>query len=268
MNEYPCIRAALVVEDDDSSRSKDSKKGAVQVRIYPELAEMNKGDLPWATSKDGAGGFGSSGDFGQHRVPMKDSIVYVEIQDPAYQYVYYLPEGPHSYSKYIYDKGKGNIDIDGYSAPSYPEPQLKVLPESTTLFFDRKTGDMGVQHSSGLYVYISKEGDLKIKFIKKFLLQLADGSDYKFAVDDTGKLEITAKDIILKADTIEMGDTSPDNHVALYEPLEKILEDLLKHIHVSPGPGPTTPAMDSTQSPLASKIGDLTKIKSSTTKAK
>ena len=145
MNEriYPQYRIGLVVKDDDSGKDKDSKTGGIQVRCDPEFTDVNDGDLPWAYPEEGSGGFGASADSGKHKIPMKGSYVHLKIMDPAWQYVYYYDAGPHSFSQYIYETGSDAIkngvegnNVSGFSTPEYPEPQMEVLPDGSTIFYD------------------------------------------------------------------------------------------------------------------------------------
>jgi hypothetical protein len=283
MNErcYPQYREAIVVKDDDSGRKKDKKTGGIQIRCSPEFEKIDDGDLPWAYPDSGADGFGASSTVGRHKVPVVGSYVRVRIMDPAWQYVYYYDSGPHSFSNYQYKPGSDAVkngvasnNVSGFSNPDYPEPQVEMMPDGSTYFYDRKRGDMGIQHASGLYLLITKDGNFEVSYVKKFNILLADGSKFKLSVDDSGNLEIDAKkatvksdNIILKSDNINLGDTSPDDQVAMFKNLEKVLKDLLKHTHVAPG-GPTTPAQDASQMPLSAKYPDLSNIKSTTTKVK
>jgi len=54
--------------------------------------------------------------------------------------------------------------------------------------------------------------------------------------------------------------------VALFTPLAKILKKLLTHIHISPGPGPTGPALEGSQTPLSALSADIDLIKSTVMK--
>jgi hypothetical protein len=263
--EFPLMRMALVVSDDDSSAPAPIivKHGNVQVQILPELADIDGSKCPWAMPWS-ASKSGIKQDVGDHVPPEKGSLVWVRVEDVYFREVYYLDAAPFATDFYPYKNMASKITVDGSYSPTYPQPRFKALPEGSIVFWDTNSGDMGLQHKTGAYVYIDKTGQATVQFLKKLTMKDKDGNT-QLVFDSTGKTAtITADEIDLQATTVKI--KNGGDSVSLFTPLSKILNKLLTHIHVAPT-GPTQPAVDSSMSPLSSLQGDVNKIKSTVTES-
>lgn len=262
---FPLVRMAKVVNDDDSSVKPPfvKKRGQVQVQILPELADVDGTKCPWAMPWS-ASRSGVAQDIGRHAPPEKDAFVWVRIEDPYFNEVYYLDAAPFASSFYPYEVVAPKITVDGSYSPTYPQPRFEALPDGSIVFWDTKDGNMGVQHVSGAYVYVDQDGQLSTMFVKKFILAGKDGN-VQIELDDSGKkMKITAQDVEIVADSVKVKDGG--DSLVIFKPLSDLLKKLLTHIHVSPA-GPTTPAMEPNQTPLSALQSKLPDMKSTVIKS-
>lgn len=167
--EFPKIRLAKVISDNDSVGAPawiTPKTGCVKVRILPETIDVSDGDLPWAMP-DGSGVEGTKSGQGKHDPPKVGSYVKVRIEDPQLKQIFYT-SGTMFSSMYPYTEAVAKINVDGYVKPSYPEPKLIEMPDGSVIFWDSTAGDMGIQHKSGAYAFISAAGDVKVHAMTTF----------------------------------------------------------------------------------------------------
>lgn len=225
---YPIYRIAKVLDINDPE-----KKGKVKVRILPELNGVLEDSLPWIgpeTKSD----TGSSSGIGTHNVPDLNSHIEVKIVNKYWTEIYYTYSSPNS-EESLYETVVSELNIEELTPPTYPQPSFKRTKDGTIFFHDTETGDVGLQHSSGLYVLISSDGSLYVRSLG---------------------------DISFKGATFQIGEGS--DSVVLFTPLEEVLIALLDHKHTAPS-GPTTPAEKSNKSPLSSLKSKLKNMKSTVT---
>lgn len=222
---YPIYRIAKVLDINDPE-----KKGKVKVRILPELNGVMEDSLPWI-GPETKSNTGSSLGIGTHNVPDLDSHIEVKIVNKYWTEIYYTYSSPVS-DESLYDSVINEIDIEELNPPTYPQPSFKRTKDGTIFFHDTDTGDVGIQHPSGLYVLISSDGSLYVRSLG---------------------------DISFKGGTFQIGEGS--DSVVLFTPLEEILIALLEHKHTAPS-GPTTAAEKSNKSPLSSLKSKLKNIQS------
>jgi len=240
------LRDATVIDNNDEKQA-----GRVQVRILPEHRDVDEGLLPWAYPYN-ISRFGAMADVGTMNIPEIDSIVKVIVLDAEYHQIFYLPFGSTILDRLPREFFDNNLDVDGViDTPEYPQPHFSVTPDGTLFFNNTDTGEMGIQSSTGLYVVVDKEGSLHVRYGKTVLIHDKDDKvSLELNVDDD-KITMKAKSIVIDTDAIEVGGAG--DSVALFTPLEKIINELLEHIHVAPT-GPTTPASDSSMVPLSGKL--------------
>ena len=167
--DFPKIRLAKVISDNDSAGAPSwitPKTGCVKVRVFPETVDVLDSDLPWAMPDD-AGPEGTKSGQGKHDPPKVGSYVKVRIEDPQLKQIFYT-SGQMFSSVYPYTESVSKISVDGYVKPTYPEPRLLELPDGSVVFWDSTTGDMGIQHKTGAYAFISAAGDVKVKATTTF----------------------------------------------------------------------------------------------------
>ena len=214
-DEYPKHRLAKVVSDDDSVGAPSyiiPKTGCIKVIVYPELEGVPDVDLPWAMP-DNVGRDGALAGVGRHNPPQVGSFIKVRIEDPYLREIYYA-EGPLGSALYPYETAVGKIHITGYTPPAYPEPRLTALPDGSVIFWDSKTGDMGIQHRSGSYIFLAATGQGTIETAGNLSL-IANGQS----------LSNLIKDLISILDGLKTFG-SPPQHVI--SPDTKALLDALK----------------------------------------
>lgn len=144
-------RPALVVDDNDPD-----KLSRVQVRILPEMKDVDEDLLPWADPE--IAGLGAATDHGKHVPPEIGSFVRVSISPTWTSFFYtkdYVLEGFAQYT-------------DSFDAPSsvgsqtYPQPRFQRLKDGTVIFYNTSTGEMGIAHSSGTNITIDSDGNVTI----------------------------------------------------------------------------------------------------------
>jgi hypothetical protein len=188
------------------------QKGRVQVRIYPELLDVPDSDLPWATPLI---------EQNIHHVPPLNSFVLVEVSEDWTLFKYSLIT-PFARSTYPYEEIKGIIGGNH----TYPEPMAMKTEDGSVLFYDQKTGECGVVHSSGVKITVDKDKHVKIEGVSDIQL----GGD-----DDSG---------------------------VLYSALSTILDAVMTHTHITDcGAGAGTASASSSLAGL-----NISSIKSSKVK--
>lgn len=163
IDSIPAYRIATVISSNDASSAPSyivAHTGCIKIRILPELADVADDDLPWAMPDHND--TGTKDGFGEHNPPQEGSLVRVRIEDLNLKQIYYTGAGPLITDAYPYNDAVGDINIDDYAVPSYPEPHLKRLPDGTILFWDTTTGDMGIQHLSGSWIFVNADGKISI----------------------------------------------------------------------------------------------------------
>jgi hypothetical protein len=227
---YPLIRLAKVTNVDDPD-----KLGKVQVRILPELNGVaNDSDLPWA-SPDSQSKTGKSEGVGFLNIPDLDSVIKVRIANKYWTSIYYLEEAPRS-DETFYDNVISELDIEELTAPTYPQPKLEKTKDGSIFFHNTETGDIGIQHHTGLYVIITADGSLYVRSLDK---------------------------IVFKTGEFQIGE-GLDN-VALFTPLEEVLSKILTANVICPS-GPSQPLQESNGTPLSSLKSKLKGMKSKVSK--
>lgn len=143
-------RAALVVDDDDPDQL-----SRVQVRVFPELKDVEQSLLPWAKPVSHSLGQGSG--HGVHHPPEIDSFVVVEIKQNWDSFYY---DG----DKYI----EGYAQYGNFTAPSeigtqtYPQPRFTLFKDGSVHFINTETGEQGVVTSTGTKIVSDANGKVSI----------------------------------------------------------------------------------------------------------
>ena len=168
------IREAQVISLDDPT-----KKGLIQVRIFPEMIDLKNSDLPWAAKYSIGTGISSSN--GVHELPEVNSYIRVVIEDwPFLQRIRYITDD-YVEGLYIYSKAS-SLAISELGAQTYPQPFFKCYKDGTLQFHNTETGEHGVFFKGGGYFLYDANGNFflnaKSKGIKVY--------------NDHGKIELKA----------------------------------------------------------------------------
>lgn len=261
-------RYAVVIDNIDPD-----ELGAIQVRPLPEGAGWEEDSLPWARPLD-VGIPGIAEGVGEHNVPAIGEMVAV-IASSDWQTYDYQKEGPQIADWYPYTKFTEDFDQPDLEAQEYPEPSFKRTPEGTIVFHNRTTGEMGIQHPSGLYVAVSTDGNLYVKYVNEVRIANEDESVKIHLDGENSKIDVVAGetvitsetsvtietgDAVLKCDSFTIGDGGDD--AVLFTPLEEVLNELIKAMVIAPS-GPSSSLVDSSMAPLSAKLAPkIPKMKS------
>lgn len=250
-------RIALVIDNKDPNLT-----GKIKVRILPEMQNVSEDLLPWA-SPSFSYNFGLSNEEGNsiHKIPEQEFYIYCEISEDWTSFTY-LEELPYSVNKYSYEDILELIqeNIEELGEQEYPQPSYFKTKDGTISFKNTKTGEQGFFTNSEIKVHLREDGTLKLQAKDTSLEVLENGSvsleaeGFKLLFDNDNK-----KLILTEVEELEIGGAS--DVAVLFGPLKEILEKLLDHNHVAPT-GPTTPAQESSGTPLSSLKGKLQDLKS------
>jgi hypothetical protein len=214
-NSYPLIRESRVISTTDPE-----ELGRIQLKIYPELAEIPDADCPWAFPASG-GIHGQS--FG---LPLKDQIITCFCWSKYWNEFSFLPFNITKPTEHLFAKWKENQKPKITDMKDEPEEEHFVVDEyedGFTTFHDTKNNQHGFLHPKETFVTINKDGDVFMQSIKKLtfhnkdsdLIFEADSESGDVAFKTKGKTDSTIeKDVIKtvkgKQATEVIGDASFD----------------------------------------------------------
>lgn len=231
------LHYATVIDNEDSDQ-----KAKVQVRVLPEMKDMDEDKLPWVRPFINPGM--SENSYG-YNVPEVDSKIWVVFIDKYFHDGYYLTgsfiDGFFDFSSVQSDLN----DVTELSDKSYANIRFTRLPDGTVIFHNDDTGEVGIKHSSGKYVVIDDSGDIHIS------------GDATIQGDQTVEGDST-----IEGDSTVQGDLavgSATQPLTLYTSLETALSTLLTilaaHIHVDPLTGTTGPPQPPLTTTTTATIG-------------
>jgi hypothetical protein len=139
------FRTAKVINNND-----ENKQGKVQVRIYPELIDVDEEFLPWVDFYSNSLN-GTSLDCGEHVFPEIDSWVRVFIEDYPIFHRVKIVSNDYVEGLYIYSKSDGLKEISELDEQDYPQPIFKFYKDGTIQFHNTKTGESGTLYGDGSY---------------------------------------------------------------------------------------------------------------------
>lgn len=141
-------RIGLVIDDNDPDQL-----SCVQVRVYPELKDVEEAKLPWAKPKTKSLGQGTT--HGKHAPPEIGSFVQIEVKQ--------------NWNSFFYDC---DASIDGlaqygnFSTPSeigtqvYPQPRFTLYKDGSMHFINTETGEQGIVTSTGIKIICNSSGEI------------------------------------------------------------------------------------------------------------
>jgi hypothetical protein len=195
-NSYPILRESKVIDTTDPE-----KLGRIQLKVYPELAEIPDADCPWCFPHTG-GVHGRS--FG---VPLKDQLISCIVWSKYWNEITFLPFNITNPTEHLFDKWKSDQKPKIADMKDDPEEEHMVVEEyedGFTEFHDTKNNQHGFLHPKETYVSINKDGDIFMQSIKKLtfhnkdsdLMLEADSESGNVTFKTKGKLESTVdKDV-------------------------------------------------------------------------
>jgi hypothetical protein len=145
---------ATVIDDNDPK-----KLSRVQIRVLPEMKDVQAKYLPWAVPH---GGEGMASDNMTHNPPEKNSHIWVYFLDKYFKSPYYIGarfiQGLCNYSGVTTSLGS----ITEIGSMVYPNPRFILHKDGTIEFHNSVTGAHGVYHKSGSYMIFDPSGNIYI----------------------------------------------------------------------------------------------------------
>ena len=155
------FRAAKVIKNND-----ENQLGKIQVRIYPELIDVDEDFLPWVDFYSNSLN-GTSKDSGEHIFPEVGSWVRVFVEDYPVFHRIKIISNDYVEGLYIYEKAKGLTEITELDTQTYPQPIFKFYKDGTIQFHNTDTGESGTLYGDGSYQIKDKNGNFFSYSIKE-----------------------------------------------------------------------------------------------------
>jgi len=153
MYEELCLRKAIVINIDDPD-----KKGKIQVRVLPDLKNVEDNLLPWAIPYSSL----NSTSIMSNDLPEVNSIVRVFVRED-YQRVYYMLN-QYFYSLFDFNKVDSALSkISTISDKQYKNIVFRLYIDGGLEFHNNSTGEHGFIHKSGNSIYMDKDGKILLK---------------------------------------------------------------------------------------------------------
>lgn len=225
MEDY-ILRTAEVVDDIDPD-----ELSRVKVRILPEMKDVSDDLLPWA--KPATHGYGTGADHGTHTPPEIGSFVVVRIANAWRTFHYTSDEYIEGFA--IYSKWSDiSSQLTSYGTDSYPQPRMLVGKDGTIRFHNTETGAIGVYHTTGTFVMINPDGQVRIKTDDAVMVEVGD----KVQINNGTEKFVT--------------------YSQLYSTLDALLTTIINHWHADPltGPLPLAPQLSSLKATLSTNFSE------------
>ena len=207
------FRSAKVVNNND-----ENKLGKIQVRIYPELIDVDKEFLPWVDFYSNSLN-GTSLDCGEHTFPEIDSWVRVFVEDYPIFHRVKIISNDYVEGLYIYSKSDGLKEIkDGETNllenQTYPQPIFKFYKDGTIQFHNTNTGESGTLYGDGSYQIKDKNGNFFSHSKKEHKFYNNNGY---IKLTEEGKIELNNnKDFAVKFEPLDSGLQIYKNQIDTY----------------------------------------------------
>lgn len=220
------FRAAKVIKNND-----ENQLGKIQVRIYPELIDVDEDFLPWVDFYSNSLN-GTSENSGEHIFPEVGSWVRVFVEDYPIFHRVKIISNDYVEGLYIYEKAEGLTEITELEAQTYPQPIFKFYKDGTIQFHNTDTGESGTLYGDGSYQIKDKNGNFFSYSIK----------EHKF-YNDNGYIKLTEDGYVdLNGDERTLV-TFAELNTALNNFKTSIEEKIASHSHITTcgaGGGSTT----------------------------
>jgi hypothetical protein len=185
-NSFPILREAKVTNTSDPEQL-----GRIQLRVYPELAEIEpESDLPWCFPMSG-GIHGKS-----FAVPLVGQLISCVVMSRYWNEITFLPFNITKPTEHLFDKWKEDQKPKIKDMASDPEEEHFVVEEyedGFTEFHDTKNNQHGFLHPKETYVTINKDGNIFMQSIKKFTFHNKDSDLMVEADSESGDVTFKTK---------------------------------------------------------------------------
>lgn len=182
---YPLFREAEVISTEDPK-----ELGRIQLRIFPELADISEGDLPWCFP------MASGPHDGDFSTPLEKQWVYCTVWNKYWSEISFLPwcmpDPAKPKFKDFKDKYVSKVK-DYQGTPDVKHTVGSILEDGFVIFHDTKESQHGVLHPSGTYAMIDGEGVAHINSIKKLIFHNDDDSVFAAIDSESGDIELKTK---------------------------------------------------------------------------
>lgn len=230
------FRVAKVIKNND-----ENQLGKIQVRIYPELIDVDEDFLPWVDFYSNSLN-GTSEDSGEHIFPEVDSWVRVFIEDYPVFHRVKIVSNDYVEGLYIYKKAEGLTEITELDAQTYPQPIFKFYKDGTIQFHNTDTGESGTLYGDGSYQIKDKNGNFFSYSIK----------EHKF-YNDNGYIKLTNDGFV----DLNGGERTLVTHKELSLAIQQFMTNLNLHTHTcSVSPESHQGSTASITNPLSFNIDD------------
>jgi hypothetical protein len=185
LNSYPILRESKVLNTTDPE-----ELGRIQLKVYPELAEIPDADCPWCLPFSG-GIHGKS--FG---VPLVGQLVSAIVFNRFWNEITFLPFNITNPTEHLFAKWKENQKPKITDMKDDPEEEHLVVEEyedGFTTFHDTKNNQHGFLHPKETFVTINKDGDVFMQSIKKLTFHNKDSDLMLEADSESGDVTFKTK---------------------------------------------------------------------------
>jgi hypothetical protein len=184
-NSYPLIREAKVTDTADPE-----KLGRIQLKVYPELAEIPDADCPWCFPFSG-GVHGKS--FG---LPLKGRLVSCIVWSKYWNEITFLPFSITKPAEHLFAAWKDNQKskiTDMQDDPDEERFAAEEYEDGFTVFHDTKNSQHGFLHPKETFVTVNKDGDVFIQSVKKLTFHSKDSGLTLEADSESGDVAFKTK---------------------------------------------------------------------------
>jgi hypothetical protein len=184
-NSFPLLREAKVISTTDPE-----ELGRIQVKIYPELAEIPDKDCPWAFPASG-GIHGKS--FG---LPLENQIITCFCWSRFWNEFSFLPFNITKPTEHLFANWKENQKPKITDMKDDPEEEHFVVDEyedGFTIFHDTKNSQHGFLHPEKTFFLIEKNGSAHFQFMKKFVFHNEESDLTIILNSEEGTIDLSTK---------------------------------------------------------------------------
>jgi hypothetical protein len=195
-NSYPLLRESKVINTTDPE-----ELGRIQLKVYPELAEIPDADCPWCLPFTG-GIHGKS-----FSVPLVNQLISCIVWSRFWNEITFLPFNITSPTEHLFDDFMKNVRPLMKDVPTDPEEEHLVVEryeDDFSEFHDTKNRQHGWVHPSGAHATINDLGDIFLWLIKLLTVHNGDDTiilkvnpeDQSVSFYQKGKLESETDDLV------------------------------------------------------------------------
>jgi hypothetical protein len=187
---YPLFREAEVISTKDPY-----DLGRIQLRVFPELANIPAGDLPWCLP------MASGPHDGDFSTPLTKQWVYCTVWNKYWSEVSFLPWCMPDPQKPKFNDFKNTLiskvkDYEG--SPDIQHCVGSILEDTFVRFHDTKASQHGFLHPSETYGLINKLGEIFIQSVKRLFFHNKEKDVWLDANSVNGDIVFETKGNVIK----------------------------------------------------------------------